>query len=269
MTIKKEVKRFRNFMLSEMSGNNFDYFIRQLKSEDDIRSFVVQLLNNSKYKFEYEYEVCPGIQHFGKGDIIIWLKSNICMIMEIKFFNKKRRHALKKGHSSDRATKLIKQTKYYSACCKINNPSVHVLGYCLFNYEREDTIGLEFIEILNNISHNHACKLLKESKCGELFLEKHNIKINKPVNRNKNMKSIREIPHNNENNNSNHASQFIDSTPNVSIKYIGDKSDEEDDNTMYDNTMYENIIIVTVDFICILSIIYLVLVASYLLLTYL
>lgn len=263
MTITKEVKRFRNFMLSEMSGNNFDYFIRQLKSEDDIRSFVVQLLNNSKYKFKYEYEVCPKVQHFGKGDIIIWLKRNICMIMEIKFFNKKRMHKLKKGHSSNRATKLIKQTKYYSACCKINNPSVHVLGYCLFNYEREDTIGLEFIEIVNDISHNYACKLLQESKCGRLFLETHNIKINKPVNQIKNMKPIPEIQYNNETNYSNHTSQFIDSTPNVSINYIGDKSDEDD------NTMYENIIIVTVDFICILSIVYLALVTSYLLLTYL
>ena len=89
MTITKEIKRFQKFILGEMSGNHFDYFINQVKKEDDIRSYIVQILNNSKYKFQYEYEVYPGVQHLGKGDIIIWLKENICMALEIKFFNKK------------------------------------------------------------------------------------------------------------------------------------------------------------------------------------
>ena len=262
MTITKELKRFQKFMLNEMSGNHFDYFIQKVQKEDDIRSFVVQLLNNSKYKFKYEYEVYPGYEHFGRGDIIIWLKENICMVLEIKFFNKKNLQKAKMEYSRSRAKKLVKQTKYYSACCKINRPSNHVIGYCLFNYERGDRVGVEFLEVVNDISLSCACEMLQETKCGREFLTKHNIKTKKLKNKRRKLKPIKEMQNESENDTEpeEHVSDPCLNSPSsesVTTKQWNDTDESE-------NNICENLVIIIVDCIFVFSMSYLALSIIYL-----
>ena len=188
MSVKKFYKLLDSYKLLDM--NEYPPVYNEL----DILNNLCKLFTKHNINYSCEYDIIDGRPDLGKGDIIVKLKKNIFIIIELKFIN----YNKKNKFINEKTNKLCEQIDFYGACQKIKGGNITVIGLIIYNDEESFTIendlplsiDIEYEECFQDIKLKDAKKIILSRANGEVVMDVlENKKNKKKDKKNKNIKT--------------------------------------------------------------------------------